>query len=273
MTALEDQRLTPRVALFAFFAIAFAYSWAFWIAAAVVAKDRFEQPDQTLIYAGIPGPFIAACLLLYFAGSRTERRDFWRRIYEVERLRPGWLFLVLLIYPLLTALAVALDWLVGGSLPDSTKLTEWLHDPVLLLASAGVVFLLGPLPEEPGWRGYALDRLLTLGNTVTASLWLGLLWALWHLPLFFVPGSYHHGLGLGTPAFWLFSLTAVSSSVIITWVYQRNERSTFAAILFHVMLNITRDVVTLPDRTELLRTGILTLLAAFVVYRGSRQRQ
>jgi membrane protease YdiL (CAAX protease family) len=135
------------------------------------------------------------------------------------------------------------------------------------LASLGWVFLLGPLLEEPGWRGYALDRLQTLGSAFTASVILGLLWAAWHLPQFFIPGSYHHTLGFWTLAFWLFVLTAISISVLITWIYRYNERSVFAAILLHASVNFTRDSVPLSIRTELIRTGLLILFAAIVLLR------
>jgi membrane protease YdiL (CAAX protease family) len=99
----------------------------------------------------------------------------------VERVSPGWLLAVPLIYPCLTAAAVVLDRTVGGPLP--------------------VV------------------------------------------------------------------LTAIAGSVIITWIYNHNERSVFGPILFHASLNFTRDSLHLSDRTELARTGFLVLLAAIVVLR------
>ena len=258
-------RLTPRAGLVAFFVVAFGFSWSFWIPSAVFGGgDEIGVADKTLLYAGIPGPFVAACLLLYIGGPIAAFRDFWRRIYEVERLAPRWLAAVLLIYPMLTVLAVGLDWISGGPLPDTEKLTKLLFDPILLLASIGYLFLLGPLPEEPGWRGYALDRLLVHCGAVTASIWLGILWAFWHMPLFFVTGSYQHGIGFGTQAFWLFNLTAVSASILMTWVYQHSERSIFSAILFHAVINFTRDVVPLSDRAELIRTTLLTLFACII---------
>lgn len=267
MTQLTHKHPTLQVALIAFFFFAFAFSWTFWIAAAVFCAREGGLANKTLLDTGILGPFVAACLLLYLGGSPPERQDFWRRIYEVERLRPRWLAIVLLVYPTLTILAVGLDCLAGSPLPNSEKLTGLLRDPMSLLASMGFVLLLGPLPEEPGWRGYALDRLQMLYGTLTASVWLGILWALWHLPLFFIPGTYQHEIGIGTLAFWLFNLTAISSSVLITWVYQHNERSIFAAILFHASLNFTRDTITLSDSTELVRTGLLTLLALIIALR------
>jgi membrane protease YdiL (CAAX protease family) len=261
MTARAQQTLFP------FFALAFGLSWSFWVVAVLMGAHAESVVGRTLLYAGTPGPFIAALLMLYLRGSAVERRDFWRRIYEVERLRPRWLAVVVLTYPALTVLAVALDRLAGGALPDPGRLLELVRDPVLLLATLGVVFLLGPLPEEPGWRGYALDRLQALRGALVASLALGLAWALWHLPLFFLPGSYQHGLGLGSLAFWLFHLTVVAASVFITWVYQHNERSTFAAILFHGTINLSRSLVPLSGRAELVRALLLSVLAVGIVLR------
>ena len=52
--------------------------------------------------------------------------------------------------------------------------------------------------EELGWRGYVLDRLQEKRSALVSSLILGVVWSLWHLPLFFVQGSYQAGLGVGT---------------------------------------------------------------------------
>ncbi len=267
MKRLADPKRAATRSLLAFFGLAFAWSWALWITAAVLGARQGSLVGNALLYAGTPGPLIAALALLYLRGTPAERRDFYRRIYEVERVSPRWLLATLLIYPGLTAAAVGLDWMAGGPLPDTTVLSQRLHDPQLLLATTGFAFLLGPLPEEPGWRGYALDRLQLLGSALTASLWLGFLWALWHLPLFFIPGSYHHDLGFATLAFWLFVLTAIAGSVIITWIYGHNERSVFGAILFHATLNFTRDALHLSDRSELARTALLVLFATIVVVR------
>ena len=63
------------------------------------------------------------------------------------------------------------------------------------------LLILGPLSEEIGWRGYALERLQTRWNALTSSLIVGLVWALWHLPLFMMVGTSHHELG--DPIHWL----------------------------------------------------------------------
>jgi membrane protease YdiL (CAAX protease family) len=70
-------------------------------------------------------------------------------------------------------------------------------------------------------------------NALTSSLILGAAWTVWHLPLFFIQGSYQHSLGLGTVRFWLYMMDKVPQSVLMTWIYNNNRRSTLSAILFH----------------------------------------
>jgi membrane protease YdiL (CAAX protease family) len=84
----------------------------------------------------------------------------------------------------------------------------------------------GPVPEELGWRGCALDRLQERDSALISSLIIGGTWALWHLPLFFIAGTYQHGLGVGTPAFWLFMVTKFPDSILMTWIYNNTRRST-----------------------------------------------
>lgn len=142
-----------------------------------------------------------------------------------------------------------------------------LQDPVSPLAFVGCALRLGALLEEPGWGGYALGRCERLGNALTASLRLGVLWTCRHLPPFFIPGSYQAGLVLGASAFGLFSPTAVAASVVITWIYAPNDRGIFAAILFHASLNLRRETVAVPERTEALRAALLVILAGPIAWR------
>lgn len=140
-----------------------------------------------------------------------------------------------------------------------------LSNPLHLFVNVVMTFALGPFPEELGWRGYALDRLQARRTALGASLLLGMAWAAWHLPLFFVKGSYQNGLGFGSAGFWLYGLTAVSASVLLTFVYNSNDRSVLSAILLHFVLNSTRGAVELGPRAELIRTSFLAALAIGVV--------
>lgn len=84
---------------------------------------------------------------------------------------------------------------------------------------------LGGGQEEIGWRGFALDRLLRRHNDLVASLILGVVWALWHVPLWFMTGTSQPFMPFGA-----FLIMIVSESVILTWVYVESGRSMFLAM-------------------------------------------
>jgi membrane protease YdiL (CAAX protease family) len=82
--------------------------------------------------------------------------------------------------------------------------------------------------EEIGWRGFALPTLLAHGyHPLTATLILGVPWALLHLPLV-LPGM----LNAGTPMLAEF-LIMMALSVLMTWIYLAGGNSLTAAVLLH----------------------------------------
>jgi membrane protease YdiL (CAAX protease family) len=89
------------------------------------------------------------------------------------------------------------------------------------------------LGEETGWRGYALPRLLEATGPVGASLVLGVIWALWHLPLFWTEGS-----SLFESSVLVLLLRLPATSIMFTWLFQKTQGSLFLAILFHAALNL-----------------------------------
>mgnify|MGYP001262147068 CR=1 FL=1 len=100
------------------------------------------------------------------------------------------------------------------------------------------MFLGGPVAEEFGWRGYALDRLQARFNATVSSVLIGVIWGLWHLPLFFMKGQdmYHNVPILG------FVLGTVFLSILFTWIYNNTNGSILAALLFHTMGNLSHFI-------------------------------
>jgi membrane protease YdiL (CAAX protease family) len=96
---------------------------------------------------------------------------------------------------------------------------------------AVVVFVL-VVGEEVGWRGFALPRLLERQSALQASLVLGLLWGLWHLPTFFIPGTPQAGIPI--PAHLVY---VIALSVLFTWMYLHTRGSLLLATLFHGAVN------------------------------------
>ena len=97
--------------------------------------------------------------------------------------RPVWLAVSLLLLPATMLGAIVLYSRIHGTASPLLFRDTWATLPVHFVYT---LLLCGPLGEEPGWRGFALPRLQARHGPLAASFWLGLLWAGWHLPLWFI---------------------------------------------------------------------------------------
>lgn len=260
MSKSSSKRSSPWL----FFALTYGISWVFLIPAALLRRDAAAFPVALLRYLGGAGPLLAAILLVCLTQDRAGRRDYWRRIVEFKRIGAAWYVVLLLIVPVLTALAALLDALLGGGGGRLEAAAHFIDQPLAILPFTLFALIFGPLPEEIGWRGYALDRLQARWNALVSSLILGAVWTLWHLPLFFIEGTYQNGLGVGTLSFWLFMLDKVPQSVLMTWIYNHNRRSTLSAVLFHFMVNFIGELFELTARADVFLI-LLWIVAAVAV--------
>ena len=119
--------------------------------------------------------------------------------------------------------------------------------------------------EEPLWRGVALDG---FGSAATkASLMIGLAWSLWHVPLFFITGTFQHDLGFASLDFFVFSIGIMGLSVILTWLVVRSGGSILLAMFTHFLINLNGEF--LPDDTTIrvLEMCLILLVAAVIFLR------
>jgi membrane protease YdiL (CAAX protease family) len=243
----------------AYFGFALGWSVLFWGASAVLGGPD-DSVGWVVFLVGGAGPLVAA-LALTLREEPATRRDFWVRVIDIRRLRWPWLVAALGIHPALVALAFLANAALGGEAPP------WpaqLAHPLAALQLLFFVFWFGPLPEEMGWRGFALDRLQLRMGALNASLVLGSVWALWHVPLFFIPDTFQHELGLGSLRFWLFLSSIVPLSVLITWVYNNTSRSTLSAVLVHFSGNLSGQLFQKDDRVAALELAFLVAAAVLV---------
>jgi membrane protease YdiL (CAAX protease family) len=130
------------------------------------------------------------------------------------------------------------------------------------------LLVLGPLPEELGWRGYALGRLQTRRSAVGAALILGVIWAVWHTPLFFMRDTLHASHGLGSGWFWLFMAQVPCMSVVMSWLFNNTRHSTLAAILFHFSANLAFTLANVTDLANACATVLWLVAATFLLLLG-----
>ena len=202
---------------------------------------------------GLLGPFIVPFLLVHF-GYWDENKDssglgFLKRSLDPRTLKVKWYALVIFLVMIL-AFGPVLLHLIGSQEDQLIDI-----GPVLFLM---IGFIAGAV-EEPGWRGYAQEGLQRQMPILSASLVVGIFWALWHLPLFLIAGTYQSGLGLGTISFWAFMFGLVLESPIYAWIYNKTGGIVFSAVLLHGLGNLVRELV--PSVDSYLEIGVVAIIA------------
>jgi len=231
-----------------FFALTYVLTWTFWLAAIVLGVRFDSAAGIVLLVVGLTGPGIAGIGFVYLVYDEPGRVDFWNRLGQLRRISVRWYFIILLIPVAVTIVAAITEVLFGGPrVTFGEGVQEFGVNPLAILPALFFATL-PPLLEEVGWRGYALDRLQLNRSALSASLILGVVWAVWHLPLFFVEGSFQaESVGFGTTGFWLFMIGIVALSVSFTWVYNNTSRSVLAIILLHGWVNFVSETVEVAD--------------------------
>jgi hypothetical protein len=128
----------------------------------------------------------------------------------------------------------------------------------------------GPVQEEFGWRGYLLDPLQERLTPLGGGLAVGVVWAVWHLPLFYLPSAtiYYENPFLG------FVVSITLLSVLMTWVYNRTNGSLLPALLMHTSWNWAHGMFPVldSDPASLAMVGFLVAATVVVVvYLGSKR--
>jgi membrane protease YdiL (CAAX protease family) len=222
----------------AFFVGAYLYTWL--VSAPAVFMDP-SWPAAILMYVGSFGAPVSAAAVTWLRGDDVRA---WAR--QITRWRVGWHWwlaafgLPIAIVGTTTGVLVA----IGGPV----DLDQAMASPVLIL----VVFVFGltvsgGLNEEPGWRGFAQARLNERYSALTASLVIGVVWAGWHLPYFFIPVAPHSGFTLVNQVGWFFGILLLS--IILAWAYN-GSGSVLIVMVLHAMAN-TADIL-LPLAPDLI---------------------
>lgn len=247
----QTQKTAHQARPWLFLGLTLGITWLLEFLAAGFQASIPETWVAILRYLGGAMPLLVALLLLFTQHDASSRRDFWQRLIETKRIKPIWWVVILLVIPLKSGLAALIDLILGGWGMAPEALTDFLSNPITILPTLAFWLIFGPLPEEPGWRGYALDGLQKRHRPWLASLVVGLVWALWHLPLFFIEGSWQaESIGLGTQRFYLYMASILLQSFIYTWIVNNTDRSITAAVLFHFSTNAFGELFKLSPRAE-----------------------
>ncbi|MCL4562140.1 MAG: CPBP family intramembrane metalloprotease [Chloroflexi bacterium] len=236
--------------LIPFFILTYTITWGLG-AFAILLPAQFEAvfgvltENSPLYFVAVAAPTISAITLAFLKEGWSGLGRLFRRMIH-WRFGIQWYALVLVVVPILGYLVS----LVVGSV---TKID--LSAPSLLYPLLLKLLISGPLCEELGWRGFALPRLLKCFNPLAASLILGVIWGVWHLPSFFLSGFTQATLSLP-----IFLMSALCISILMTWIFLHTGGSVLIAVLFHYMVNFSYYILGAP-----LPAYMLVLMAAAIL--------
>jgi len=259
--ATTNARLAPeknvlaRYPLLSFFTLAIVITWLL-----VLPSLLFNIPFKLFQTAGAYGPLLSA-VVVSAAMGREELRSLFRRMTNF-RFGLGWYLLAIFGYVLLYLLVAGLSGApLMQSLAEKWTLIFTLYLPVLLTS-----YLINPIGEETGWTGFALPHLQKRFSPWLSAVILGLVWAVWHLPGFFVPSE----MGAFNPVnFGFFVLNSIFVRIVWTWVTNNARGSGISGILLHassnaVSLALIPNLLPAPTPDQLALSGLFLLGLLFL---------
>jgi len=213
--------------LIQFFGFTFALTWGlgallFLITDQVVAIFGEVSQTNLLFILAVYAPGIVGVLLVWRHYGLGGLASFFRRLTIWRLPAAWWVFLVVGIPALFVAGSA-----ITGTISDSFPFTPW----YAALPALALVLLVGPI-EEFGWRGVALPLLQRRLAPLWASLMLGSVWAIWHLPSFFVSGAAQEAWSFAP-----FFIGIVALSVALTPIFNAARGSLLVAVIFHFQVN------------------------------------
>lgn len=253
----------------AFFAFTYLYSWLFWAPAALGYDGA---PGEAAIFVGVWGPAAVGATMTWLLGRSVRE---WIRDMFNWRVARRW-YAFALVVPAAIVAVVSLAFIALGEDLDGSLVGGRAAQYVPMLI---FVTLVGGGNEEWGWRGFALPTLLARHSPARATLILGGLWAIWHLPLLAAMDDLSHGLG-GPELTLVLAATVVNIiglAFFYTFLY-RHTGSVLLAVLLHGSFNAANGTLVLRDEIEgtayatmqycITTTTLIVAVALLVVSRG-----
>ena len=223
--------------LLTFFSCTYAVTWICWASAGAItrgstpASSALAALGGALLLLGTFAPGLIALALTERSEGRAATRALLRRVFKWD-VGARWYLFAVGYFPSIKLLVALVHRVATGQWPRFGE-EAW-----YLMIAAITVSTWVQAGEEIGWRGYALPRLSERFGLAPASVILGIIWATWHLPLFFIPDTSTFG-----QSFPVYLLQVTALSVVVAWLYWRTEGSLMLVMLLHAAVNNTKDIV------------------------------
>lgn len=233
----------------AYFTITYAFSWSIWWLSGLLLSPSAPWGIRITIHSiALFGPTVSAVVVSGVLNGKKGIVELLKRI-TIWRVGLPWYAFALGSTLVIALSAVAAHSLISGASPRFT------------FAFVLIRVITSGLPEEYGWRGFALPHMLKKYNAVSASLIIGVMWALWHIPV--APGL------LDIRIFPYFMLDVLAISILFSWLYINTRGSILMAILYHLAINVVAFMTDVPGTFTLwpIYIGLNWLIVLIIILR------
>lgn len=214
-----------------FVAGTFLVTWSAWFASARWGQSTLGLGIGGPVFLiGVFAPALMALAITLAKAGRAGVGDLLRPI-TIWSISPWWYIAAVLYLPVIKVLAACVHRVVTGAWPPFGDV----NIPLIALGIAVGTWV--QAGEEVGWRGYLLPRLQDAAGLRLASILVGVIWAGWHLPLFFIAGTDSTG-----QSFPLYLLYVTAISVAMAWALARTG-SLLLVMFMHASVNNTSGIV------------------------------
>ncbi len=230
-----------------------------------------------VFYFGGGAPSVVALFLVFLTYPKDKIKDYFRRCISFRQMGWKWPLITIAVFAVLSAVSIAAGTgLLGYEMPTMDYIRAIGANPLNIFLVLLISLISGPLNEEFGWRGYALDRLLVRFGFLKGSLILGFIWAIWHLPWYFTPGQAQYNLIKDSVFHALMFIPSVMMlSVFVSFVYVRTNRSILAGALVHMFSNLIGSQLLSSYTTEismLIRYVNMAFFLGMIIYAATSRR-
>lgn len=256
--------------LLLFFVLTLLWTWTCGLLP-VICGFTGTPAGTFLFYFGGGAPSVVALFLVFLTYPKEKRKDYFYRCFSFKYMGWKWPLITLGIFSVITVISLLIGvGLLGYDMPTMDFIHAIIAHPLMLFVVLLASLISGPLNEEFGWRGYALDRLLVRFGFLGASAILGFIWAIWHLPWYFQPDQAQYHLLRNSVFDAMMCIPSLMMlSVWVTFVYIKTKRSILAGALVHMFSNLTGSQLLSSYTTEvniLIRYANMVFFAIVILY-------
>ncbi|MFW9941424.1 MAG: CPBP family intramembrane glutamic endopeptidase [Candidatus Thorarchaeota archaeon] len=219
---------TPKRKLTKFFGLLLLISFPGWILTALTKQFIPEGlPINHIGFLMVFFPLIVAFILTYRDYGKVTAKELLKRSFDFKRIEEKvWFLPILFLLPIIYVISLGIMIFLGITSLKNTI-------PVGTIPLLFIMMLIFAIGEEIGWQGYVFGDIDARWNSLYAAILLGLIWGIWHVPLFIIqdpPGGF----------LWITGqcLYMVVLRVLIVWIYKNTNKSVFTAIIIHAISNL-----------------------------------